>query len=410
MKKNKTFILLTIFAMLFCSCGEDRTAEFNELTKENQWIYSKMKEVYLWAGEIGDVSQKNYFSTPAQFFGNLLNKSKDNASFFSSDEEESVPDYGISYTMLRDPLGVSPSRQYALISYVEPNSVAKAAGLERGMWVAEIDGKRVNTTNIKKITSGTGAELKIDAIEYNDDTEEYFWENVENITLPASADYDVTPVPVVTIIDEITSKSGYILCNKFDNEKMSAALSEVLSGEVDNIILDLRYNTSTSLTDAAQVASAFIPADKEGTAFCLLDRNIDAEEKESIALPAASTNASDKPLYIVTTQKTGGVVDAFIKGIQTLRGTTNVIIVGQPSSGTHLYTECYESPYLFKINPATAYICDPAGEFLTTPLPDYVVDEYSDYRHVYPLGNRQEYIIYNVNYIIANGTLPPAAE
>jgi hypothetical protein len=39
-----------------------------------------------------------------------------------------------------------------------------------------------------------------------------------------------------------------------------------------------------------------------------------------------------------------------------------------------------------------------------------VVDEYSDYRHVYPLGNRQEYIIYNVNYIIANGTLPPAAE
>ncbi len=406
MKKNRNiFTILTLLVTLFCSCGEDRTAEFDQLTQENQWIYSKMKEVYLWAGEIGKVQQKDYFAASEQFFKKLLN-GQDNASFFS-DKAAQTTGYGICYSLLRDPLNISPSKQYVLIEFVEPNSLAKVAGLERGMWVAEIDGKRVTASNAKSLFSGSGANLKIDAIEYDEENGKYYWESITEITLPAAGECAVTAIPAVEIIDDITVKNGYILCNEFDGEEMATALATIVQGGADNIVLDLRYNSSNSLEAAAEVAAPFIPADKQGAPFCFLSKAADGAEKESMPLPQSDINVSDKPLYIITTSRTAGVVNAFVKAVRTMRGETNVKIVGQPASGTNLCTECYESPYMFDINPATAYIFDAAGELLTYSQPDHAVNEYNGYYPIYPLGSKQENILYSISYIMENGTLPP---
>lgn len=408
MKKNRTHITLTLLVALLCSCGEDRTGEYNALTEENQWIHATMKEKYLWAGEMNETKQSDFFSTPEVFFKKLLN-SQDDASFFKSATEENG--YGFLYTLLRDPLRISPSRQYALVEYVEPGSTAQMMGLERGMWISEIDNNRVTTSNMSKLDGcEDGVELKVETIEFNDADETYYWEHLKDVLLPAAAPVTHTSIPVVTIIDDITRKSGYILCNSFDGEEgvnaMHTALSDLLSGGVNNIILDLRYNNSLSLDDAAQVASAFLPSSAEGSPFCYLTRSTAAEEGEVVPLPSSIINASDKPLYIITTKQTRGIANSFIKAMLAHRG--DVKIVGQQAGGTMYDTESIESPYSFSINPATAYIYDAAGEALSPVAPHFVVDAYNNAHHpVYPLGDKQEHIIYNISYIMTNGTLPP---
>ncbi|MBQ8270197.1 MAG: hypothetical protein IJZ22_03170 [Bacteroidaceae bacterium] len=401
----KKIVTLPLFALLLCSCGEDRSGEFNSLTQENQWIYSQMKEVYLWAEAIGEVKQNIYFSTPKEFFKKLLLQ-QDNVSFFT--DTLAATSYGITYSLMRDPLGITPSKTYALVEYVEPASVAAAAGLVRGMWISEIDGNRITTSSGNRLSTGTGVELTVHTIDYDDIAEQYFWDNLDKVTLPAATEISPSPTPVTTIIDDITTRSGYILCNTFDGQEAADALYNALatiSGEaIDNIIIDLRYNNSTSLADAAVAASPFIPAGKQGT-FCSLTKNIDSDSRENILTPSGSLNVSEKPLYIITTARTQGVASVFIKAIQAARN--DVRIVGKASNSMALYTECYESPYLFKINPVTAYILDATGEPLTASVPDFNIDEYSNYYTIYPLGSKQENILNNISYIIANGTLPP---
>jgi hypothetical protein len=61
---------------------------------------------------------------------------------------------------------------------------------------------------------------------------------------------------------------------------------------------------------------------------------------------------------------------------------------------------------VFDINPVTAYIFDAVGLLLTHQLPDYAIDEYNAHYPIYPLGSKQENIVYNISYVIENGTLP----
>ena len=192
------------------------------------------------------------------------------------------------------------------------------------------------------------------------------------------------------------------------------ALSSLSAEGINNIIIDLRYNNSVSLSNAAALTAAFIPADKQGDTFCTLSKELVAEGSsvsgETIRIPQCNINISDKPLYIITTAETQGVATTFIKGIQFLRGTADVKVLGKPTGYMPLYTERFESPFAFDINPATAYIYDATGQNSTPALPDFEIPEYEDYYSISPLGNNQEYILYNICYLIANGTIPQPAE
>ena len=63
--KKSTYLslLIALVVAMFTSCGEDRTHEFLEMTEENQWTYSKMKEVYLWRDKITEPKRTTFFST-----------------------------------------------------------------------------------------------------------------------------------------------------------------------------------------------------------------------------------------------------------------------------------------------------------------------------------------------------------
>lgn len=96
MKKISLYIsTLMLIAALF-GCGEDRTHEFYEMTEENQWTFSKMKEVYLWADSIKTPSRQEFFATTSKFFTSLKYKG-DATSFFT--DTVSAGSYGMTFAL-----------------------------------------------------------------------------------------------------------------------------------------------------------------------------------------------------------------------------------------------------------------------------------------------------------------------
>ena len=129
MKRTAYLILVLAFFAILFGCGEDRTYEYLEMTQENQWTFSKMKEVYLWKEAIKEPSRTTFFSNTSKFFSSLLYKS-DNVSFFV--DSVSAGTYGMTFAVMRDPINERPSKTFALALDVAPGSPADIAGIERG--------------------------------------------------------------------------------------------------------------------------------------------------------------------------------------------------------------------------------------------------------------------------------------
>ena len=63
---------LFVLLMFLSSCGEDRTYEYLELTQENQWIYEKMQDVYLWGDSMKRPDRKSFFAKESFWFPKMF--------------------------------------------------------------------------------------------------------------------------------------------------------------------------------------------------------------------------------------------------------------------------------------------------------------------------------------------------
>lgn len=389
-------------ALVFAACGEDRSQEYYELTKESHWIYDNMKDVYLWKNEIPEIGRQTYFNTPAQFFKKLLNK-EDNASFLANDN---AVEYGIRFSLMRDPLGHSPSKVYALVEYVEPGSTADAAGIERGMWISAVDGKNLSISSTS-LGNGAALQLTLCRILNAPDSETLAWSEGETVALAAAAPLTHTAIPVCSTIECGEGNATYILLNTFDGDDAANAFNAaVTSSSSQNIILDLRYNESYDIENVAGAAALFLPAEKTQGPFCTLYKDIELSTMESVPYPAVSATAEEKNLYIITSSATKGVANIFIKAIADARREGNVALVGTAPTHCDLLTEKRESPYNFSINAATAIIGDAAGNILSAVIPDIELNESAALNAIYPLGDEREYILQNICEIIKTGIRP----
>ena len=403
-----TLFLAIATALAIVSCGEDRTYEYLAKTEENQWTYSKMKEVYLWADEIGRPERSAFFSTTSNFFTSLLAKN-DKASFFT--DSVTAGSYGLTFALMRDPLAMKLNQYYAVALYVEPGSPAADAGIARGTWISGINGKALTSTSGKMLLSGDALELATSIIEYDDENEKYMWAAGDTLAMQPSCTFESKAIYVDSIYNVRANKVGYIVCRNLNGASFEADIQEVMlgfaAGEVTDIVIDLRYCNDGTLENANTLASALVPQSLVGTPFAMLMGR--DESADSVCNYAAQpVNLSDKRLFFVTGGATRGVPELLVASVNASRGMHEVVVVGSKSAGDNLITRNFGSPYGFSINPAVAVMCSSDGEQLSADgiFPDYPLDELEEPEHVYRLGNEQEYILRNSEYLIVNGSLP----
>ncbi|MBR5511822.1 MAG: hypothetical protein IKU50_06395 [Bacteroidaceae bacterium] len=399
---------LFMLLMFLSSCGEDRTYEYLELTQENQWIYEKMQDVYLWSDSMKRPDRKSFFAKESAFFQSLLQRNDRFSHFADSAINTS---YGLSYAIMRDPLGVQKSKSYALVLFVEPGSPAANAGLKRGDWITKIGKYALNASNYGYLDRGGAASVFTSRIVLDEESMEYVWQEGDTLQMGAATTLSPIDVYVDTVYSQRGRKIGYLVCNSFSADGKEAILSSIESFKQQNVgelIIDLRYNRGGSIAVAAEAASMIVPAENVGGTFCKLAYNSLNSNCDTIYKYVQSNTLSLGKVYIICGAETRGAAEAFIAALRTALGYNNVAVIGETTAGEYVATETIESPYNFSITPAVAFVenGDGASLYSAGVVPGYTMDELSDFYRIYNLGNTQEYMLYNTIYYIVNGSFP----
>lgn len=397
---------LLVAAILFIACGEDRTYEYYKLTEENQWIFSQMQNNYFWGDTMKQPARNKFFASGSSFFESLLKKG-DKTSFFCDSTFRTS--YGITFSIVRDPLAIKASKSYAAVLFVEPGSSADKAGVKRGMWISRIGKSDVTANNYGYLERGETTTVYTSKIVPDTIEGSFVWADGDTITLAAATTVEPTTLPLDTVYNIPDHKVGYMLCNRLENiEEISPILSRFSAEGITDLIVDLRYCNSGSLETAAHFASAITP-EAAGNIFCSLKHNeLNSSKNRDILFGTQPAALNLWRVYIITTSATRGTAEAFTAALRMTMGGDRVQLVGTTSAGENMHTQSIESPFDFTINPAVAYIYTPDDAPLSSDgqTVDYEISELS-LPVIHKLGDINETLLYSTLYLILNGTVPP---
>lgn len=246
------------------------------VTDENNFLRSWTNDTYLWYSEVPDLDPSSY-ETLAYF--DLLKtaattvsgapKDKfhfwyDTAEWLQLSQSGVIAGYGAQWFLI----STLPPRK-AVVAYVEPGSPAAAAGLERGDSVLTVDGEDFVAGNTEEIVAILNAGLfPSDSGETHDFTIERRSGGMASVTM-TSATITTDPVEHRTFTsDGITF--GYILFNDHiatAESQLVAAFTALAAANVDELVLDLRYNGGGYLDIAAEVGYMIAGTQSTGQIF-----------------------------------------------------------------------------------------------------------------------------------------------
>lgn len=231
---------------------------------ENHWLRSWSNDTYLWYSEIDDQNPAS-FSTPLAYFDVLKTDAltssgapKDRFHFTYDTEvyrqlvsSGASAGYGAKFVLIQS----APPRDIR-IGYTEASSPANSAGLARGSEILEIDGvDAVNGTDTDTLNAGLfpSAAGEVHTFKVRD----LGSNTIRDISM-TSAVVTIDSVINETVIDQSGAKIGYMTFNTFsinDAEKhLIDAFTDLQSQNVDDLVLDLRYNGGGYLAISSQLA------------------------------------------------------------------------------------------------------------------------------------------------------------
>lgn len=318
---------------------------------EKMWLRSWSHETYLWYDEINDQDPAG-FDVPGYFAvlkTNALTDSgiaKDNFHFSENTAEYKerteggvTSGYGISWEFVRS----APPREL-LVRYTEPNSPAAIAGIMRGASLLKvndvdfINGNDVDTLNAGLFPNGDGQNYRF-TFRLPDGSEQEY-----SLT---SAQVNITPVQGVKIKNTAAGKVGYMRFNshvQVAQPSLISAFQQFADNNINQLVIDLRYNGGGLLAMASQVAYMVAGNQSNGRVFEQMQYNnkvtnpsptpfynkridYDAGVLTSENLPALNL----KRVYVLSTGNTCSASEAFING---LRGIdVEVHLIGSKTCG-----------------------------------------------------------------------------
>lgn len=414
------------FVMLFPACASDDDPVPTDGTV-NEWVETKMRSMYYWYDEIPDKSKLDFNKETMSFFTSLLSEkdgksAEDGHHYYSYIEKVNATSR--SYYGDRPSLGfefqlwfIRSTGKYAVnILYTLPDSPASRNGLKRNDWILTIDNSAVTPTNVSKLVNGVPVSLGI-----SDDAENQV---LRTVSLNPAMVID-NPVYLDTIYNTSNFanpdiprdiKVGYLVYNHFtsgpDGEKdetfnnsLRKAFAKFKAGNVDDFILDLRYNMGGIVTSAQLLATMLAPASVLDQEFChlkyndkqtALDRTLNLDTKY-MKQGAGGDNLDLGRLFIITSNRTASASEAVINGLKPYMGD-NIILVGEQTEGKNVGSiTITDSRYNYKLHPIVCQLYNKNNES------DYI-DGFSPVererregdngKEMHELGNIDDYLLF----------------
>ena len=394
-------ILLSLFSLN--SCKDDKVNDLipEEVLLINKFIHDNMTFAYYWNEEMPNLDPDKQPDSK-EYFDALLYKSIDKWSIITDDLDGLLEYFsgirksvGYSYRLYK--LSDTSNDLVAFIEYVNPNSPAAEKELKRTDMFFEIDDTKLTTGNYQELLAKESFTLTLGNL--NDDLT--VTPLSPKITLSAE-ELTVDPVFYHDIIEHAGRKIGYLVYNSFISdydEKLEEVFSEFKSGGVEDLILDLRYNSGGSVNTAILMASMIAPETKVGSVLLNNTYNTGLTEylkkqypnDNSIFVDTLRSNPNNLNLnrYVaLTTFKTASASEMVI---YTLMPYMEVIQIGEQTHGKYygsitLYDEDKKHNWAIQPIVMRAENSDNSIDYSKGLIPAVELNE----RYKYQLGDPRE--------------------
>lgn len=399
---KKLYILLIILPLLFSSCKKEVTPVTNTTANEaaRDALDELMKEWYLWYKEMPVVTVKDY-KDPYELMDAERYKAIDRWSFvadyasFMASMQGSFVGHGIR-------IGLDNANN-ARIVMIYKNAPMFANKVRRG-WII----KKVNGTALAPIL------IAQDAAKYNTllgpSTAGYpntflFTTNRGNDTTitTTKASFTVNSVTYYDTLNLKTGKTGYLVFDEFiepSSNELKVAFAFFKQNNVNDLILDLRYNSGGILNVANELASYI--SGKTPTDILVKSQYNDKKTtlNATTYFTTVTTPLTLTRLVVITTRETASASEVVING---LRPYLNVITLGDTTNGkpTGMNVWTYSTKFVFA--PITFKLVNSAnfGDFYSGfPPAKYVSDDIT-----HDFGDRNEFCLKEAIHYMETGSI-----
>ena len=396
----------------------------------NRWIYSVMSEQYLYNGHVKTV-RPDYGLSCENFFTGLLSSSPDDNDgkhtdgrnyFYSYMERTSASKalagtettYGIEYKLYYYNEG---GAQYyiARVAYVVPGSPAAEAGIRRGDWIRQIDGRPIGTEQTARLESGGAVSYLVQrmALETIAGQQKYVVTEEKTVRLASSRTMNVSPVFAHSVIAEGGRRIGYLAYHSFDmgpdgasarddsyDRELKAVFDEFKRQGVDDLVLDLRYNGGGYISCCQLLCSMIVEASALNDVFCIYRYNDDLTPR--LGEPVTRFLASDEVsalnlnldrLYVLTGPWTASASELVVNA---LRPYIDVRTVGVRTEGKNVGShEIRSEAHKLSLHPITIRVFnrDRESDYASGFAPDIEADDDRNQDQMRELGDPDEFLL-----------------
>ncbi|MGE5449488.1 MAG: S41 family peptidase, partial [Bacteroidales bacterium] len=284
--KNKIILnilpLILITGILFSACKKEEDTVVPKVIPQasevNNFIYSSLHDYYLWNKQVPALSDTKYnkadsvnaflnnYTDPQALFKSLLYQpGKVDKWSFLVDNSKQIDDWinGISETMGYDfMLGriAQSDTLFGFVRYVYKGSPAEKAGMKRGDIFVKINDKKLTVSNYNDLL-------------FNTPTYKISFATINNSRLtPIDKAYTMTavqmqedPIHMDTVFTFNNQKVGYLVYNGFNadfDNQLNDVFGKFKAANINQLVLDLRYNGGGSVQTAIYLASMIYSTDQ----------------------------------------------------------------------------------------------------------------------------------------------------
>jgi len=300
MKKGRYFIVLLSIIAFFTSssCLKDTDPEESRNQYVNKWMHDDvMGMYYYWNDKIpsklnNKVDPESYFNSMLYSYNENLRPDGDRFSWIQDNYLELLD-------LLSGVSGNEPGFEYKLyidfddnifgeFVYIKENTHAKTLGIKRGQVFTHVNNVKISWENYKTILSEAAKSptLSLTIWDVTSDphiVNKVYFSNEHTLTINLLNKYAENPIFLDTIYTVHGKTIGYLVYNFFspdsgdESGSYDLALNNVIgkfnNHGVDNLILDLRYNSGGRVNSAIHLSSMIVRNLNTNNVFCQLEYN-----------------------------------------------------------------------------------------------------------------------------------------
>ena len=364
------FIPIILFSsLIYSGCKKEEVIPevIPPATEVNLFVWTGLSDYYLWNDLITQFSDKKYekkdslnsflnkYVDPQKLFSTLLYKPNEVDKWsFLVDNSKKIEDWisGISETMGYDfmlgRIGTTGDL-FGFVRYVYKDSPAEKAGIKRGDIFLNVNDQQLNLTNYQTLLFAT-LTYKLGFATISNNT---IYPNSRTVTMTAVTMQE-NPINKDTIFTFNNQKIGYLVYNGFNADfdiQLNDIFKKFKDANINQMVLDLRYNGGGSVKSSIYLASMIYGTDKtkifarshynSGLQNYFVSQygseslndffvgTIDQTSKN----PATPINTLNlKKIYIIVSGSTASASELLINGLKPLM---NVVVIGANTNGKY---------------------------------------------------------------------------